>query len=302
MSGFQIPQLTYGITPPKASYAADRREAVATAQAHRIQALPIDALVVYDLQNESSRTDAERPFPFLETIPPLEYAARDLASIRVPKIIYCSVANRDESRLSNFLSTVAGSGDATVLVGAPSRHQKTQTSLNEAYALSKRVVPDLTIGGVLIPERHASGTPDEHLRVLQKIARGCRFFITQAVFSVPASKDILSDLYYRCESLEVAVPPVLLTLSPCGSAKTLEFMRWLGISVPRWIENELVHAHDILDRSVQLSLNGFAELYDFARDKGINLGCNVESVSLRKSEIDASVEMIHRVAEIMGRR
>lgn len=26
---------------------------------------------------------------------------------------------------------------------------------------------------------------------------------------------------------------MLVTLSPCGSLKTLEFMRWLGVSVPR---------------------------------------------------------------------
>ncbi len=36
-------------------------------------------------------------------------------------------------------------------------------------------------------------------------------------------------------------------------------------------------------------------------EKGIPLGCNVESVSLRKTEIEASVEMVQRVAKIMGR-
>ena len=33
----------------------------------------------------------------------------------------------------------------------------------------------------------------------------------------------------------------------------------------------------------------------------VALGCNIESVSLRKSEIDASVVMVDRVAQILGK-
>jgi hypothetical protein len=66
-------------------------------------------------------------------------------------------------------------------------------------------------------------------------------------------------------------------------------------------QNELLHAHDILEKSIDLSISAFQELYSFALEKGIPLGCNVESVSLRRAEIDASVEMLHRVAKIMGR-
>jgi hypothetical protein len=67
------------------------------------------------------------------------------------------------------------------------------------------------------------------------------------------------------------------------------------------LENELRRAHDILEKSVDLTLAGFAELHEFAREKGIPLGCNVESVSLRKEEIEASVEMVHRANAILGR-
>jgi 3-methyl-2-oxobutanoate hydroxymethyltransferase len=45
-----------------------------------------------------------------------------------------------------------------------------------------------------------------------------------------------------------------------------------------------------------LALAGFEELLDFAREKHIPLGCNVESVSLKKEEIEASVHMVHQVA------
>ena len=57
----------------------------------------------------------------------------------------------------------------------------------------------------------------------------------------------------------------------------------------------------ILEKSVDLALAGFEELLGFAREKGFPLGCNVESVSLQKAEIDASVEMVHRVSKMLGR-
>ena len=293
-------RLTYGITPPKRSSPEPRRHEIAAAQTARISALPIDALVVYDLQDESSRTDVERPFPFLETIDPLDYAFDYLGGVPQKKIVYRSVSGLDEERLLAWLRRLGGNGGATVLVGAPSRKQTPRLGLGDAYRLRSSETPHIPLGGILIPERHeASETED--VRVFRKIDHGCRFFITQAAYSVTASKNILSDLYYRGLTEGRDIPPILVTLSPCGSKKTLEFLRWLGISVPRWLENELLHAGDILEKSIELSISGFEKLFDFANEKGITLGCNIESVSLRKAEIEASVEMVHRVAKIMGR-
>ena len=139
----------------------------------------------------------------------------------------------------------------------------------------------------------------EEERVSRKMGAGCTFFITQAVYSVTASKNLLSSLYYSSQTTGQKLPPILLTLSPCGSQKTLEFLAWLGVSVPQWLHNELTHAGNILERSVDLAVANFQELFDFANEKGIALGCNVESVSLNKAEIDASVELVHRIAKVL---
>lgn len=292
-------RLSYGITPPKISTPSERRLATAEAQAARISALPVDALVVYDLQDESSRTDVKRPFPFLKAVDPLEYAYGDLKDVPQPKIVYRSVSAMDAPLLEGWLGRLERNDGAAVLVGAPSEQQTVSLSLSEAYRLRQDKFHALPLGGVVIAERHETrGGEDE--RVLRKRARGCSFFISQAVYSVGASKNLLSDLHYRCLKDGVPMPTVLVTLSPCGSQKTLEFMSWLGVFVPRWLENELIHAHDILQKSVDLALAGFAELWEFAREKDIPLGCNVESVSLQRAEIEASVEMVHRVRTIMG--
>jgi hypothetical protein len=69
-------------------------------------------------------------------------------------------------------------------------------------------------------------------------------------------------------------------------------MKWLGIAFPRWLENELRFAADPLAKSLELCERIFAEVWEYARDKDIPLGVNVESVSIRKTEIDASVELL----------
>lgn len=293
-------RLTYGITPPKASFSEDRRREVANIQSGRIRALPIDALVVYDLQDESNRTQVKRPFPFMQAVDPLEYAL-DYLDVPQRKIVYRSVSGQSEAQLSDWLRRLEAQGGATVLVGAPSSQQAVRLKLRDAYALCRKAAPALPLGGVLIAERHTARA-SEDVRALGKMKQGCSLFISQAVYSVTQSKDILSDLHYRCLTEERPMPPILITLTPCGSRKTLEFLAWLGISVPRWLQNDLAHADDILDASVEASLSAFSELHTFALAKGIPLGCNVESVSTRKAEIEASVDMLYRVARIMGRK
>ncbi len=290
--------LTYGITPPKRSYTEDRRRAVAQRQTERIGGLPIDGLVIYDIQDESDRTSQARPFPFIQTIDPVEYAYDDLHGVTVPKIVYRCVGPLTEAALGQSLQRLERERGLSVMVGAASSRQCTQTRLADAYALRQRSFDRVPLGGVLIAERHHS-RQGEDLRVLRKVDAGCSFFITQAVYSVVASKNVLSDLYYRCLDEQRPIPPVLVTLSPCGSRKTMEFMRWLGISVPRWLENELLHAADILQTSIELCTDILADLAQFAAGKGIPLGCNVESVSLRKAEIEASVELVHRARTIL---
>src|SRR5262245_31237189 len=92
--------LTYGITPPKQSYTNEKLADVALRQTARIRQLPIDALVIYDIQDESLRTNVERPFPYSPCIEPTRYAFESLADLDVPKVVYRSVAALTRVELS----------------------------------------------------------------------------------------------------------------------------------------------------------------------------------------------------------
>jgi 5,10-methylenetetrahydrofolate reductase len=105
--------------------------------------------------------------------------------------------------------------------------------------------------------------------MLAKQDHGCRFFITQSVYDAGSTKSLLSDYAWSLRTSGRSPIPVVLTFSPCGSVRTLEFMKWLGISFPRWLENELRHSADTLERSVDLCERVFTDVQDYAREKGL---------------------------------
>ena len=286
----------YGVVPPKKGTEQDKLCEIAAKQVERLKPLKIDGLVLYDIQDEKSRTDEERPFPYMATLDSFAYSRDHLKELGVPKIIYRAVGKYSKDELIAFLTQASCADNATVFVGAASRDQEVTMSISDAYKLKSQVNKELLIGGVAIPERHlAKG--DEHLRVFNKIARGCSFFISQGVYDVNASKNFLSDYYYYGKENNIPLVPIIFTLTPCGSVKTLQFMKWLGISIPRWLENELIHSEDILQKSVDCSEQGFRELQAFAAERNIPIGCNIESVAVRRVEVEASIALLRRVLQ-----
>jgi hypothetical protein len=286
----------YGIAPPKAATTPERLEEIAAMQTARIRALAPDGLIVYDLQDESERTRTPRPFPYLPTIDPEEYADRWLVNLDLPKIVYRSVGRFSHESLGKWAAAPTRGPRLTVLVGAATSRtaERPAFRLDEAYAVLQARAHDVVLGGIAIAERHGV-KGDEHVRLLSKVERGCRFFVTQAVYDVTSTKSLLSDYHYALRARDEKPVPIILTFSPCGSPKTLSLLRWLGVSVPRWLENELVHHGDILTRSVDLCDEICEEVIAFARAKDLPIGINVESVSIARAEIEASVELFRRL-------
>jgi hypothetical protein len=285
----------YGFAPPKRSTTPEELAVIVAQQRARLASLPIDGLIVYDIQDEAERVSTPRPFPFLPTIDPDAYAHQHLGSLTLPKIVYRSVQRETPESFKQWLDEGSAVRDPriSVLVGAPSRNAEVQLSLSNAYALA-RGRGDLLLGGIAIAERHAQGAK-EHERILAKTENGCRFFVTQAVYDVTSTKSLLSDYALALGEKSGDPMPIILTFSPCGSLKTLAFMQWLGIAFPRWLENDLRFAADPLEKSIGLCERIFAEIWDYAAEKGIPVGVNVESVSIRKAEIEASVELVGRL-------
>jgi hypothetical protein len=291
--------LLFALTPPRLDSGPERVQEIADATLARLQSLNLDGLILYDIDDEATRNSAERPFPFSPTVDPAQYLERNLTSWNRPVIVYRAVGKYSASELKSWLADQDPARVMTVLVGAASTKAEVRTSLVQAQALRRELNPALTMGGVAIPERHRR-RDDEHLRLLAKQAAGCAFFVTQVVYDVNAAKDLVSDYHYACATSGTAPVPIVFTFSVCGSMKTLAFLRWLGVDVPRWIENDLKHAADTLEASYRLALATATDLIAYCRALGAPFGINVESVSIRRVEIEASARLAAELRDQIG--
>jgi hypothetical protein len=282
--------LLFAITPPRQSTPAERLPAIARATVDRLTHLDLDGLILYDIDDESSRNPVERPFPFSPTVDPAEYRADHLRLWQTPVIVYRAVGKYSREGLRRWIAEQDPRRTLTVMVGAASSGAAPEVTLADAQAMRADLNPDLVLGGVAIPERH-SRRENEHLRLIAKQEAGCRFFVTQVVYDLNAAKNLVSDYRYECQSRGLDPVPIVFTFSVCGSMKTLEFLRWLGVDVPRWIENDLRHSANPLAASSEQAATTAVELIDYCRRLGVPFGLNVESVSIRREEIEASVDL-----------
>ena len=289
--------LLFGITPPRLSATPERIREITAATLARVDPLDVDGLALYDIDDESDRNPEERPFPYLPTMDPAAYHAEYLGEWNRPAVIYRCVGKYTEAELSSWLRTTDPDQVLSVFVGASSKDKAVRTRLSHAQAVRRDVSPDLLLGGVAITER-----PDEYLRLIAKQEAGCAYFISQVIYGVDAAKSMVSDYYYACRERRFDPKPVLFTLSVCGSVKTLTFLKWLGVGVPRWLENSLLHADDTLAESYEHCLANARDLIAFCRRLGMPFGFLVESVSIRKVEIEASVALAGELNGLLGRR
>jgi hypothetical protein len=286
--------LLFALTPPRHDTDRERAQEIAETTVARLRPIGLDGLILYDIDDENERNPAERPFPFMPTLDAANFLADHLGIWETPVVVYRAVAKYAPEDLREWLAAQDPARLMTVLVGAASSSTQARTSLRDAQALRREVNPNLVSGGVAIPERH-SRREDEHFRLLAKQDAGCRFFVTQVVYDLNAAKNLVSDYHYECQARGIPHAPFVFTFSVCGSMKTLDFLRWLGVDVPRWIENDLKHAADPLAASYQQAVTTATELMAYCRTLGVPFGINVESVSIRRVEIEAAVHLAYEL-------
>src|SRR5262249_6634349 len=147
----------YGTTPPRLDAPPEKYERAALRLAQRVTGLSLDGLVVYDVQDESERIAEPRPFPFLPTHSSRSYAARLQEETGLPTVVYKCVATTTETEWQSWLDETTASFPLSCLslVGrATSRHRGDSVPLMRALSIAREHPGILTLGGVVIPERH----------------------------------------------------------------------------------------------------------------------------------------------------
>ncbi len=292
---FKEKTLLYGLTPPKSSSLQEKITEIAKKTAVRINRLKPTAVVIYDIQDESKRNSSPRPFAFFQTISPIEYAKVLSKYITTPIILYNCVINQTKQELVEWLKETeeVENIDAVVFAGGQSSSEKTQKlTLNQAYEVFKEQNPNLQLGGITIAERHFK-TKKEHLNILKKIEKGCKFFISQAVYNDDVSIWMLSDLRKQCLEDGIETPPIILTFAPCGNERTLEFMGWLGIFIPQTIKERILCSPEPTEESVEICYEKFLSIVHYCERFDMKVGANVESVSKIKKEIESAESLFN---------
>jgi 5,10-methylenetetrahydrofolate reductase len=282
----------FGTTPPKAGITPEATSEIADKLLERLEHVEFDGLIVYDIQDESSRIDKPRPFPYMQTLDPRAYSKLIREKAEKPVITYKSVSQRNEESFVQWLDEAwneYGIRD-TVLVGSPSSDGDIKLSLNNAYAVMKNHPASFQLGGVTIAERHAT-EGNEHERLIAKSEQGCEFFVSQAVYNAQATIDMLSSYARKCREDGTEPKRVVLTFTPCGSTKTLEFMEWLGISVPEATRFRIMDAKKPLQESIRICRNNLEQILEAVMPLNIPIGLNIESLTNRKEEIEASIRL-----------
>jgi hypothetical protein len=78
-------------------------------------------------------------------------------------------------------------------------------------------------------------------------------------------------------------------------------MEWLGIDIPKWLNNDLKHSNNILSKSIDICKTIAKELIDYSASKNIPIGFNIESVAIRKEEIEASIELVKEIKGLLNK-
>lgn len=279
-----------GTTPPKIDTSIVQVQEIADKLLERVSDIDFDGLIVYDIQDENSRTSKPRPFPFKSTHDTRMYSSILHQKSTRPVITYKSVVQsnaEDFNQWTNEAWDKYGVRDI-VLVGSPSKNKHITMPLSNAYKTLVSNKNDFFIGGVTIAERHAS-KGNEHERLIEKHHQGCNFFVSQAIFNPQATIDMLTRYAIECEKQELKPQRIILTFSPCGSKKTLDFIEWLGVSVPEATSLRILHANNPIYESIRICSNSLQQILDAVIPYNLPLGLNIESLTNNKTEINGSI-------------
>ncbi len=293
--------LLYGTTPPRLGTPGDQVAAAADKLAARLRSLPLDGVVVYDIQDETGRTQLPRPFPFVGTLDPRGYSRILRERTGRPAITYKSLGKMTEAEWRAWLSEARNdfAVDFLSIVGRPTSGIRYPLPLSRAIRIAAETAAGLTVGGVVIAERHTAER-SEAARLLAKGIEGCGYFISQTVYHAPPTQRLLSDYLRDCRGAGVEPRRIVLTFSPCGRDKTLAFLRWLGVIVAPETERAILGSARPLAKSIEICRDNLRRILDQPYAGAIPLGVNVESVSINREEIDASIDLFHALRDVLA--
>jgi 5,10-methylenetetrahydrofolate reductase len=276
------PVILYELIPPRLDDAAALEQNISFV---RELAGKVDGINIPEIRDETRRGVRRAPQP--KRIEPRVFAKaiQDQASIRT--IINRVTVHESAEEQTRWLAETYGEYgiENLILVGGESRSvEYPGPGVEETAAISLRESIPYTLGGITIPSR--SG---EAARIRRKYAGGLRFFTTQVLLD---SNDIV-DLVQALNGLDVWI---FLSFAPMSSLRDVEFLRWLGVDVPKNVEWSITQAGDAenaVERTITHAAKILTDVFDHLPSHPPGVGINIEQITQRNHK--PAAEMLEKL-------
>jgi len=287
----------YGTVPPRKTTPLDKVTLMAKRLVEDIEKLGVDALVIYDVQDEPSRSGECRPFPFAPSHEPEVFAKiiKEFITVPLECIIYRALPYISRDEFPEFLEYVHNESkcDTIAFVGGPTKYNG--LSVVEASDIASKSPHNFCIGGVTLAERHRD-TGNEGKVVAAKVEHGLSFFTSQVVYNADNAISFLRDYNELCQQEQRSPARIIFTFAPFGRQETADFLEWLGVELPKGTVKRVLSRcspQARVEEANEICRENLKRILDACERYGIDvpIGFNAECVSKHKEEIEGALQL-----------
>jgi len=287
----------YGTVPPRKSTSMERVQQMAKKLAQDLEKMGVDGLVIYDVQDEPSRSGECRPFPFAESHEPEVYAriVKQFTTRPLECVVYRALPNITKEQFVDILDYVHNEAkcSAVAFVGGPTKHNG--LSVSEAADIAKSLPCDFCLGGVTLAERHRDTGKEDEV-VAHKVDHGLSFFTSQVVYNADNAISFLRDYDELCKRENKPPARIILTFAPFARQETADFLCWLGVELPKGTIKRVTSRgspQECVNEAIEICRENLKRILDACERYHIDvpIGFNTECVSKHREEIAGAEEL-----------
>jgi 5,10-methylenetetrahydrofolate reductase len=286
-----LPVTFFELVPPASDKAASIDSTIAEVQ--KVRRL-VDAINLPEVRDENR--GPRRTAEFVPRIDPRILATRILRELAT-EVVVNHVVVHEPNQEEWFRKTREefGISYAILVGGESSKTTYPGPSVLDTAQQVRSMGLRMSLGGITIPSRLREAD-----RIRRKNAAGLAFFTTQVLFD---SNDIVW-LIQRLNGLEARV---FLSFAPVSHPRDTEFLRWLGVDIPRDLDRFLLGegaGRDVspearetcLERSLDLAQRILMDVFDNLPPDPPPLGLNIEHIN--KRNFAAALKMLDRLGSL----
>ena len=273
------PVVVYEILPPRV------KDGTLNSYAEKISSLlsqtHIDAINIPEVRDEIGR--GERPVKNLERAEAREFGKLLQDNVGIEAIINRVTVHEEVKEQNQWIKQTFYDYDIEnlILVGGESgKINYSGPSVNETAEYITRDLNagkfDFFCGGIAIPSRQI-----ESEKLLRKGSNGIEFFTTQVLYDSGKIKKMLKYYDDICRKNRVLPRRILLSFAPVSSKKNIDFLKWLGVEIPKQTETDLINVGTgMTEKSLEIATSILDEILTSNEKLGITvpIGLNVEHI------------------------